>query len=165
MLDQNITTLLATIIGGIFAIVGGFIATWVSQRLARNAEKRKVAREKSQEIFELFIQVKRWIDNEINRWWERTDETATIYPPVSDTLECPIDRLLILVILYVPPLEKTAKELNEKVMRFNSDEWDYRDRGAFPSYNVLADLRAESKKLADFEQRFTDEIKKFVAKT
>jgi hypothetical protein len=60
MMSDQIVPLIAALIGGIFAIVGGFLATYFQQRVARDAEKRKVIREKVEEIYNFTNQINDW---------------------------------------------------------------------------------------------------------
>ncbi len=62
ILDQNVTTILSTLLGGMLAIAGGFLATGFSQRAAEKTEKRKIAREKTEELYLLSNQVQEWIN-------------------------------------------------------------------------------------------------------
>ncbi len=169
MLDPN--TIFTLVLGSILTIVGGFLATYYSQRLARSGEKRKAAREKCQEIFELFEQINRWIKNEIDKWQERADPDKLdifgqrkVNPPVSQNLECPINRLLMLVKLYVPPLEKLASELDNKVELFNKVEQDFHNQPEIDWERVPDFLTEQKEELIGLEQRFTSEIKKFMAR-
>lgn len=68
----NLNTIFSIVLGSILGggLGGGLIATYISQRLARGEEKRRVSRGKCEDIFESFMQVKDWINNEIDRWWE-----------------------------------------------------------------------------------------------
>jgi len=60
MSSQDLATLVAAIVGGVLAIVGGFVGTLFSQKLARDEEKRTVLREKTEEIYKLLNQVENW---------------------------------------------------------------------------------------------------------
>ena len=164
-MDQSILNIITTIIAVAGAIAGTIVGVILTNNTTLKREKRKITREKCQEIFELFLQINRWLDNENSRWWKRFDEDVTIFPPISDTLECPIDNFLMLVILYTPQLEKLALELNTMVKRIEADEWEYRDSGTPSTNNMPLDdfLRGQSKEYKEFERKFTSKMKRFIA--
>ena len=51
MLDQNITVLLSTLLGGVLTTIGGFIAVYYTQRTTKSIEERKHHREKVEELY------------------------------------------------------------------------------------------------------------------
>lgn len=57
MLNQNVTPILPTLVGGVLAIVGGFLATYFSQKLASKTENRKMFASKIEEIYILSDQI------------------------------------------------------------------------------------------------------------
>lgn len=52
-MDQNVAVLLAAIIGGIAAIIGGFMANYITGKLAKENEQRIFIRKKIEEIYVL----------------------------------------------------------------------------------------------------------------
>jgi hypothetical protein len=52
------TAIFTTLMGGMLAVMGGFLATYLSQYLAGKTEKRKLVREKIEELYTLSIEIK-----------------------------------------------------------------------------------------------------------
>src|SRR5581483_6798467 len=52
------TAIFTTLMGGMLAVMGGFLATYLSQYFAGKAEKRKLVREKIEELYILSIEIK-----------------------------------------------------------------------------------------------------------
>src|SRR6266478_4573987 len=98
MLDQSITTILSTLLGGVLAITGGFLATSFSQRMAEKAEGRKLARERIEELYTLSTQMKKWVTVQILRACKVEEVTLHRKAPgwffdvVSTEEDCPIDK-------------------------------------------------------------------------
>ncbi len=90
MLDQTVANLLATVVGGTLAIAGGIVATFVTQGLNNKAERNKFIREKCEEVYLLAEQVKRWVENENDKWWQDYLEK---FEPDNEYL-CPVPGLL-----------------------------------------------------------------------
>src|SRR5216110_2491348 len=100
MLDQNITTLLATILGGILATTGGIIATFYAQILNSRTDRENFVRERCEEAYNLAHEVKQWVDNENSRWWcdycESIDDVSIEVQIgrsklAKEPLNCPVD--------------------------------------------------------------------------
>ena len=80
MLDQNVITLLATVLG----LIGGIVATYSAQMLNNGAERRRLVREKCEEVYVLADQVKRWADNEnLKSWCDYYEEFEPQDPEIS----------------------------------------------------------------------------------
>ena len=115
-------------------------------------------------MFELYIQVRDWISNEADRWYEIGEPNGPLNPPILKDLPCPIDRLSMLVLLYAPILEKLAEELERWVKSYHTFDWNYSNDHNLPSDNMHKFLIDEGNKLEDFQKRFTSTIRKFVEK-
>ncbi len=105
MLDQNITTILSTLLGGILTVVGGFLASYYIQAISIKGEKR---REKKTRIEQLYM-----LTNDIKQTYYRLEFD---YVPDKDKasellrvgkVEKDMD---MLVTLYLPEL---AEEFTE----------------------------------------------------
>jgi hypothetical protein len=110
MTEQVVTTLLGTILGGVLAIVGGFVASLFSQRLARDEEKRTVIREKSEKIYKLANHAADWSAEQraIVVARSRGKDTGTGTPFESEHRSGDI---VMLVRLYIPALARDAEAL------------------------------------------------------
>ncbi len=53
MPDQNTATILAAIVGGILTIMGGFLATYFAQKLAKRSQNQKIFVDKAEELYVL----------------------------------------------------------------------------------------------------------------
>jgi len=111
MTEQVATTLLGTILGGVLAIAGGFVASVFSQRLARDEEKRTVIREKSEKIYQLANELAEWSAKQraivVGRAGKGHDSgTGTPFQ-----LENSAGEILMLVRLYITALAEDAESL------------------------------------------------------
>src|SRR6266849_743672 len=104
MLGQSLLTLLATVLGGILATVGGIAANYYTQVFNNRAERQKFIREKCEEAYLLADQVKLWAKNENHRWWQKyyeefepdSDELA-MYRKEFEPIDCPINKLMMII--------------------------------------------------------------------
>jgi hypothetical protein len=113
-LDQNITVLLSTVVGGLLAIIGGFFATTLSQRMAEKAEKRKLTHEKTEELYMLAKQMQKWVKSQLLRACVVEEvklhykkAPVWMYDKVNTEESCPLEKMEMLVGLYLPILKKT----------------------------------------------------------
>ncbi len=154
MLDQTIANLLTTALGGMLAITGGLVATVSTQALNNKAERRKFLREKCEEVYLLSEQVKLWVKNEHDKWWQ--DYTDQFEPdnPIPEgyrkeykQLDCPIDKLLMIVQLHLPMLQAKAEALKASVNTYQDFARDFLEEGwdAFPD-DIETVLRSIRKK-------------------
>jgi len=106
MVEQIIITFISLILGSILTMG----VTYFSQRMSSNVEKEKVVREKIEELYTLTIQMKTWMQTqllcackleEITWHSDRPDWYVT---DATIGAECPINRVEMLVKLYVPSL-------------------------------------------------------------
>jgi len=100
-------------IGALAALLGSFGATFFAQWLAQRQDTEKKYNEKIEEMQELLIQVKLWAEVE-NNWQWLNDE----FGPSSkekNTLDCPIDRLSLLVNRYEPRLVESVSQMKKAI--------------------------------------------------
>ncbi len=171
MLDQNVITLLATALGGALALIGGIIATYFTQMLNNRAERRRFVREKCEEVYILADQVKRWADNEDLKWWynyhkEFEPDNSEIYlygsKRILEPIECPIDRLIMIVALHIPELRTKAQAL-KGVIDIYQTYLDYFPEQGWEAFSGDVDLV-----LRDTDQKLKDahlELKLLIEKT
>jgi len=119
VLDQNLTTFLSVALGGVLAIAGGFISNYYIQAIARKSEKRRVVREKIDEIYTLSTQVKTAF---VLRIWHRSKYTQQEYNKrylISDKAVRELrdvgERMEMLARLYVPSLTNAILEYRQKI--------------------------------------------------
>src|SRR5260370_5668585 len=173
MLDQSLLTLLATILGGILATVGGIAANYYTQVFNNRAERQKFIREKCEEAYLLADQVKLWAKNENHRWWQKYYEE---FEPDSDELEmyrkelepidCPINKLMMIITLQLPELRTKAEALKRAVEAYQEFSDGYREYGwhSFQA-NIESVLRTECRRLEESHQELHLLIEKTVLKS
>lgn len=133
MLDQNITTLLSTVVGGLLAITGGFLATSFSQRMAEQAEKRKVVREKLEELYTLSNNIQEWVKVQVLRACDIEEVTLHrkvprwFFDAVRTEPDCPIERMEIIASLYLPSLVATFTAYRKSVLAVQHLESEMRN--------------------------------------
>jgi hypothetical protein len=133
VLDQNITTLLSTVVGGLLAITGGFLATSFSQRMAGKAEKRKLTRERVEELYALANQVKEWVKVQLLRACDVEEiklhrkTPGWFFDAVKTEPDCPIEKMEMLVYLYLPSLVKPFALYRTSVLAIQQLETDMRN--------------------------------------
>src|SRR5881398_1463925 len=124
MLDQNVTTLLATALGGALGLIGGITATYLTQALNSKTERKKFVREKCEEVYLLADQVKHWADNENLKWWCNYHNACDNMSPEDyyyeskiehKPIDCPIDKLMMIAMLHIPELTTKAQALKNVV--------------------------------------------------
>jgi hypothetical protein len=173
MLDQNITTLLATILGGILATTGGIIATFYAQSLNGRTEREKFVRERCEEVYELAEKVKQWLDNENARWWcdycESIDDVSIEVQIgrsklAKEPLNCPIDRLMMIVLLYIPEFRTKAEELKNVVNTYNRFSNNFDEYG-WRGLDEYEDFRDHLRKVSQEGKDTHQELKLIIEKT
>ncbi len=119
MLDQNLTTFLSVALGGVLAIIGGFISNYYIQATARKSEKRRMLREKIDEIYTLSTQVKTAF---FLRIWHRSKYTQQEYNKIYTFSDKAVrelrdvgERMEMLTRLYVPSLINAILEYRQKI--------------------------------------------------
>jgi len=114
--DNNfISALVGAVAGGSLALAGSFGAIYLHQRVAQTREEHRQYQEKTEEMQELAIQVRQWMDFEFTQgWWLRYDKV----PRGKNTLACPIDRLGLLADRYEPALSTNISAMKEAVSQF-----------------------------------------------
>jgi hypothetical protein len=133
VLDQNITTLLSTVVGGLLAITGGFLATIFSQRLAEKAERRKVTCERMEELYRLSSQVKEWVKVQVLRACEIEEVTLHrkvprwFFDAVRTQPDCPIERMEIIASLYLPSIGTIFASYRRSVLAVQHLETEMRN--------------------------------------
>ncbi len=177
MLDQNITTLLATILGGILATTGGIIATFYAQILNSRTDRENFVRERCEEAYNLAHEVKQWVDNENSRWWcdycESIDDVSIEVQIgrsklAKEPLNCPVGRLMMIVLLYIPEFGTKAEALKNVVNMYHrfSNNFDEYDWQGLDEYGDFRDhLRKVDKEGEDTYQELKLIIEKTTLKT
>ena len=141
LLDQSITTILSTLLGGVLAITGGFLATSFSQRMAEKAEGRKLARERIEELYTFSTQMKKWVTVQILRACEVEEVTLHRKTPgwffdvVNTEEECPIDKMEMLINLYLPSMKSTFAVYRQSVLAIQQLEAELRNN-SYTKYSL-----------------------------
>lgn len=115
-MDSNfISALVGAVAGGSLALVGSFGAIYLHQRVAQTQAEHRQYQEKTEEMQELAIQVRQWMDFEFTQWWGLRYNKV---PRGKNTLACPIDRLVLLADRYEPALRTSLSAMKEVVAQF-----------------------------------------------
>jgi hypothetical protein len=115
-MNGNLLTLVPIVVGGLLTIIGGFLSTYFLQSISRQADQRKVIRDELEAIYQLSQQVVDWAVNEMRimtrAYTGNIDES-------QKSLDCPIDKLVMLVHFYQPQLNQEVQKLaiNVEVFR------------------------------------------------
>src|SRR5712692_9952326 len=119
MLDQNVINLLSVVLGGILAIAGGFISNYYIQAMARKSEKRRIVRDKIDEVYTLSTQVKTTF---FLRIWHRSKYTQQEYDKIYSFSDKAVrelrdigERMEMLARLYNPSLTSDILEYRQKI--------------------------------------------------
>jgi hypothetical protein len=155
MLDQNLTNLLLTVLGGALAAMGGIVTTYSTQALNNKAERKNFIREKCEEVYLLADQVKLWVENENDHWWqiyleqfEPDNEYLQMYRKDFKPLDCPIDKLMMIVTLHLPTLRTKAAALRASVVTYQDYDHYFREQGWDAFYDDVTNvLKKEQQKL------------------
>lgn len=107
---QEVAHVIPVLIGGILAMLGGAL----QQERIKKWEKRKLLREKTQEIYEVAERIAAYAWS-YNGLYIHIAVSGKTKPP--ETPDLPTDKLLMLVGLYQPELKVQAKEYCECVAR------------------------------------------------
>lgn len=114
MTIRDFIPLIATLIGGALAIIGGYVSNYLLQSRSRQAERRKVIHEKLEELYVLTIQVDDWLQH---RYRQCISKVA-----LQDVVDNnPITRLVMLVKLYEPSLSKDVESFAIQLENFRSN--------------------------------------------
>lgn len=122
MLDQNMTTLLSTLLGGLLAIIGGFLAIYITQFMANKAEQRQLVREKIEEAYILVNEViasNRSYASRITR--EKLEPLQIDWQFNEDFVNrtyVAMHKLLMLVDLYIPELKQDFKDFASSMSKY-----------------------------------------------
>jgi hypothetical protein len=110
-----ISALVGAVAGGSLALAGSFGAIYLHQRGAQTREEHRQYQAKTEEMQELAIQVRQWMDFEFTQWWWLRHDKV---PRGKNTLACPIDRLVLLADRYEPSLSASISAMKEVVSQF-----------------------------------------------
>ena len=115
-MDKDYIPLLSVIVGGLLSTLGGFFANYMLQSKSRDAEKRKLTRDKLEEAYLLSHEVIDWIQKQMK-------EMAAFAG--GEDAHCPIERVVMLIKFYEPKLTPSAVEFAQNVEVFKSRVFEY----------------------------------------
>jgi hypothetical protein len=121
--------LASVVLGGLLTVIGGFFSNAFSQRLARGTDRRRFLRDKLEEAYQLSQAIEEWAIQEMRN-------TVTILipreGPEPEQKECPIDRLSMIVRLYIPDLREEGDKLSDAVDTYRKALFTYYQEAAQP---------------------------------
>ena len=110
MLDSNITTLLATLLGGGLSLVGSFLANRYQYKKDSDFEKRKELRDIIEELYGCVTSV--YQSASLITYDKSNLDTEYI------KIRTKLDRILLLVELYLPSFKLKRQDFTEKINDF-----------------------------------------------
>ncbi len=137
VLDQNGTAILIAIVGVLSTMLGGALTILGNQiyiQKNNEVEKKKITREKAEEIALLTYQVKYWSKTYVWRVFERKlkeynddedwhdtfsslkDDAFWLSDDLIKEPECPIDKIEMLINLYIPSLEESITAYRQAIV-------------------------------------------------
>ncbi|GHO49226.1 hypothetical protein [Ktedonospora formicarum] len=158
ILDPNLMALISTVVGGLLAITGGFLATSFSQRITEKAEKRKQTRERVEELYILSTQIKEWAKVQLLRACEVGEFTLQLKAPgwffdaVKTEPDCPIEKMEMLVYLYLPSLIRPFETYHTRVLAIQHLETEMRN-SVYSKHALEAHCNAALVRTTDIEER------------
>src|SRR6266568_3054767 len=126
MSDQAIVSIVTTLI----AVLGTLAGVQVSIHAGQKAEKRKVVRDKLEDIYTLLNQVNAWAAYQHEELWNLYVYLPNDCPPTSHKSRpsCPTGRLEVLIRLHLPSLRKISQELSKSVLKLKTVEGNFLER-------------------------------------
>src|SRR5947209_15168954 len=126
MLDQNIAIIIAALIGGLLTITGGIVANFYLSNRAVELEKRRETRNVIEELYECLSRNNTAINS------IRVDKSIINIELIN--LNERMDRILILIDLYAPSLNKeydallnSTRKLHRIYIGFREDKIDLKE--------------------------------------
>ena len=117
MLNQNITTLLSALLGGMLTILGGFIANYYIQKSTKRAEKRKETREILENISQNLLAASE-IYNHTNSFLRAGKVNEINIHENTTKLRGYQNKMIIQVHLYFPQLNEPYESLSTVIFRW-----------------------------------------------
>lgn len=102
-MNSSFIPLISVVIGGLLTIIGGFLGNYFTQSIIRKSETKKLIREKIEEIYNTAGEIKKWL------LFVEEHVAGATEPP------CPIDKMVMLVSLYVPKLKASTSDVRQIV--------------------------------------------------
>jgi len=113
--QQDLFTAIISFAAGIVGALIAVLTAYLQQRMARDDEKRKVIREKIEDIYTLLNQVQAWAALQVTTLEgllaiRSGKSTGTGHTPGDG--DCPIDKIVTFIHIYFPKLRKKINTYN-----------------------------------------------------
>jgi hypothetical protein len=116
MSEQAIVSVFVTLI----AVLGTLAGSMITIHAGEKTEKRKVVRDKLEEIYLLANQVSLWAEWKNDLHFCQYEYSPDYQPPSGSKPSCPIGRLDMLIRLYLPSLRKISIEFSRSVSKLEN---------------------------------------------
>ena len=127
MLDQNISTLLAALIGGLLSVIGGLSANYYLHYSSDKISKRKEIRNMLEQVYKHTQSIKAsYLLIESKKTMRTTSEIKEDNHINFQEIDACIAKIELLVDFYLPPLKASFSEYYSKDKRNNRDWTWYR---------------------------------------
>jgi len=142
------STIVAAIISVFSLLLGVGIGGFVTYKVTKSIERRKILSEKYEVIYNSSVQIRDWLKNENARWLLLAGTDVTVFPAVEG-LPCPIEKLIMMADLYAPSLEKEVSKIEREVDMIKNREWENADTGGIPLQDITVDTINEDDRMAE----------------
>lgn len=153
MLNQYTTVILAAIIAAAASLLGSFVGgvalPYFTHRLNNEAENRKLTREKVEEMYILADQVSVWLTKQFLFLASALIQQPlpSVKPPEDG--DNPINRLLMLAVLYTPSLEKYVMELRSATISVRETYYSLQTGNSTLAGKEMADKLMQTSESSD----------------
>lgn len=115
---KDLVPLLSTLIGGVLAVGGGFVASYYLQAASRRLDRNQIIREKLEEAYLLTLQLNAWLQSQMG---------TMIVPSSKDNkeIESPTGKLVMLTRCYNRKSAVTVITLSQSVEAFREASFEY----------------------------------------
>ena len=142
---KTILPLISTIVGGLIAIAGVFIANLISQKFTRSNDRKNLIREKLEEAYRLTIQLDQWFQTKMEMVIRCSEDK-------NAQIDNPIDQIIMLLKCYSPEDTEIADKLAKSILRFkracfNHFDMVFTDGNKEKTFLVASQLNESSRKL------------------
>lgn len=114
MTFKDLLPLITALIGGMLAVIGGFVSNYLLKSKDKESEKREFYREQLEQIYLLSGQLVDWMGAEYSEVLSPKHDSDT------EKQENPLNRLLMIVNLYHPSLKEHTKKIEQCIDDFHN---------------------------------------------
>src|SRR5258708_21852132 len=139
MLNQSLATILATLIGGVLSIVGGFFANYYIQSSSNRLQKQKEIRNILEHIYQSTLAISNaYLQIKVKSFYSKKRDIAKEYYDLSNNMS----EIESMVDLYLSPLKENFLEYKNEVInslvivfdeKFTNEQLTWADKASLNS--------------------------------